>query len=342
MAVKGFAINGRFWHKTRTGVERYAQEISSRLGDGRIIVPGKRLAGFEGHIWEQFYLPSLLRAGEFLWSPANSGPVLVSRQALTIQDLSPVDHPEWFKPAFARWYRRLWAILAPRARLIVVPSQFTRQRIIARFHVPGERVVIVPGGVGAAFRPLSRALSVEISERYRLSERYILFVGTPQPRKNLQRLLSAWSQLERGDPNLVLLVVGGAGEVFSRQDLNGGGSNVRYLGYVPDEHLAALYSRALAFVYPSLYEGFGLPVLEAMACGTPVIAADIDPLRELLGESGYLVNSSSVESLADGIREVIENANLRRTLRAKGLLRAREFSWDNAAQAMAQIIRAAH
>src|SRR3990172_6479190 len=340
MPAKGFAVNGRFWRKTQTGVERYAREISSRLGEGRLIVPVKRLAGLAGHIWEQLSLPLLLRHGEALWSPANSGPALVSRQVLTIQHLSPIDHPEWFKPAFARWYRLLWTILAPRTRLIVAPSQFTRQRILAKFKIPGERILIVPGGVSPDFHPASRSLSVEISERYQLPEDYVLFVGTPQPRKNLQRLLSAWSQVEAGYPHLAMLIVGSAGEVFSRQHLNSGGSNVRFLGYAPDEHLAAFYSRALALVYPSLYEGFGLAVLEAMACGAPVIAADIAPLRELLGEAGYLVNARCVECLAEGIKEVIENVNLRHTLRAKGLRRAREFSWDRAAQSMAQIMHA--
>src|SRR3990172_1136417 len=307
MPAKGFAVNGRFWRKTQTGVERYAREISSRLGEGRLIVPVKRLAGLAGHIWEQLSLPLLLRHGEALWSPANSGPALVSRQVLTIQHLSPIDHPEGFKPAFARWYRLLWTILAPRTRLIVAPSQFTRQRILAKFKIPEDDV---------------------------------LSVGPPQPRKNLQRLPSAWSQVEAGYPHLAMLIVGSAGEVFSRQHLNSGGSNVRFLGYAPDEHLAAFYSRALALVYPSLYEGFGLAVLEAMACGAPVIAADIAPLRELLGEAGYLVNARCVECLAEGIKEVIENVNLRHTLRAKGLRRAREFSWDRAAQSMAQIMHA--
>lgn len=338
MKAKGFAINGRFWGKPQTGVERYAREIYSRLGDARLIVPGVKLAGHTGHAWEQLYLPTLLHKDEILWCPANSGPVLVAQQVLTIQDLSPIDHPEWFKAAFSCWYRLLWTILLPRVRAIAVPSLFTKQRVMARFGVPAERIVIVPGGVSASFHPVPRSLSAGVLEHYNLPEGYVLFVGTRQPRKNLERLFLAWSQIQDGYPNLELLVVGGTGDVYSQQGLYGIRAKVRYPGYVPDEHLAALYSRALALVYPSLYEGFGLPILEAMACGTPVIAADIDPLRGLVGEAGRLVNPESVECLANAIREVVDNSDLRHHLGEKGLRRVQEFTWDKAAQTMWQIL----
>lgn len=338
MAIKGFAINGRFWHKTQTGVERYAREITARLGAGRLILPGRNLTGAAGHVWEQLQLPLCLRGNERLWSPANSGPAMVRRQILTIQDLSPVDHPEWFRPWFSRWYRWMWAILARRVESIVVPSEFTRQRVIGKYHLPGERVSIVPGGVSAAFQPVSRASSAVIVERYHLPARYFLFVGTLQPRKNLRRLLSAWVQIARDYPKLELLVIGPRGEVFAEQESGNVQTNVRYLGYVPDEHLPALYSSAFALVYPSLYEGFGLPVLEAMACGVPVIASDIAPLRELVGQAGLLVKVDHADSLVDGIRALVESPNLRMTLGSNGIRRAQSYTWDRAAQKMQQII----
>jgi len=342
MTIKGFAINGRYWVKTQTGVERYAREINSRLPEGRLIIPARSHSHYTGHLWEQLYLPKLLRPHECLWSPANSGPVLIARQVLTIQDISPVDHPEWFSFAFSNCYRLLWRILIPRVRLITVPSQFTRRRILARFRVSPERVVVVSGGVDSSFRPVSKAVSSRLLAQYGIPGAYLLFVGTRQPRKNLSRLLAAWAQLQDIHPDLALVIVGGTSSVFSRQEVRESYERVHLLGYVPDQDLPALYSRSLALVYPSLYEGFGLPVLEAMACGAPVIASDIEPLRELIGEAGRLVDPGNVVSLASAICEVCEDPSLRYSLRAKGLARVREFTWDHAAQKMWQMLGTVH
>lgn len=332
------AVNARFRGRHVSGVDRYASEVAKRLGDRvRMISPPRSLAGLRGHMWEQFVLPRYLGPAEVLWSPANSGPLTVARQVVTIHDLSALHHPEWFSPAFRLWYGRLIPPLARRARHILTVSEFSRQSIITSLHVPSERVTAVPNGVDmSVFRPTE---SQSVRSQYSLPCKYALFVGSIDPRKNLGRLIAAWKSLA-GFPEVALVIVGARSEVFQRVDLDLSARGVRYLGYVPEQDLPGLYSGALFLIMPSLLEGFGLPVIEAMACGTPVIAATSGALPEVTGGAALQIDPYSIGSIKEAMGVMLDDPSLRARLSSLGLARAREFSWELSGDRIWQVLSA--
>ena len=261
------------------------------------------------------------------------GPLAITRQVLTIHDLSPLDHPEWFAPAFALWYRQILPPLARRVRRVLTPSSFSRQRVIQRLSVPAEKVVVVPPGVDPAqFRPVDSAL---VRARYGLTGSYLLFVGTLEPRKNLPALLSAWGEVRQRFSAAELVIAGGRSPVF-RPALHGqekalAHERVRFLGAVSDSDLPGLYSGAAALLLPSLYEGFGLPVLEAMACGVPVVSSRAGALKETAGEAALLVDPVGVDGLSCAMEQILLDEGLRADLRGRGFDRAASFPWSRTA-----------
>ncbi len=334
--MNSIAVNARFYSHRITGMQRYAIELSNRFsGKVDIIRPNKALQGIKGHLWEQTYLP-LVSGKRLLWSPNNTGPVSVQRQICTMHDLIPLDHPEWFNPRFSAWYRWLLPRLAKKVSYIIAISEFTKLRVLDLLRMHPDRVAVVPNGVDWRFQPQSAEAVAAARVQLRLPEQpYVLCLGSLEPRKNLSRLLRAWALLQaryRGEVQLV--VAGGSANpsVFARTESGPRTDNVFFAGYVPDEILPALYSGALAMVYPSLYEGFGLPPLEAMACGCPVITSRTTSLPEVTGEAALLVDPLDPESIADAIRQAIEDDELRGRLSAAGLERAKQFSWDRCAQ----------
>ena len=334
--MEKIALNARFYAHRPTGMQRYAIEVSSRLdGELETIRPRRALAGAKGHLWEQLYLPSVCK-GRLLWSPNNTGPVAVGRQVCTIHDLIPLDHPEWFNPRFAGWYRWLMPRLAARAQHFIAVSEFTKQRMRERFGTEAQRITVVLNGVDSGFRPAAPEQITELRSRLGLGEGpYLLSVGSLEPRKNLGRLLQAWSQLRASETAGIRLVVAGAqgaSLVFAGVRFEKLPAGVQFTGYVPQEDLPTLYSGALAFVYPSLYEGFGLPPLEAMACGTPVVTSTGSSLGEVVGEAGIAVDPEDAEAIADGMRRVMASSALRGVLREAGLARARQLTWERTAE----------
>jgi glycosyltransferase involved in cell wall biosynthesis len=323
--------NGRFLSRRITGVERYAAEILSRLaGRVRILRPGPAGRGIVGHAWEQLVLPARLSSRSTLWSPANTGPLGVRNQLLTLHDLSALEHPEWFNPTFGLWNRILLPTLVRRVRRIAVPSETVRQKVLRRFGLPAERVVTVPGGVDLArFHPVS-------SQDQR--ERYVLFVGTLEPRKNLPALLEAWQAIEARHPQVSLVVAGTAGGVFRPVTLPKRIPRLRLAGYASEAELPGLYAGAAVFVLPSLDEGFGLPVLEAMACGAPVIASAAGALPEVVGEAGMLFDPATPDSLAAALDLCLDNPDLCRRMQSLGFERACLFSWSRAAEQTGRLL----
>jgi glycosyltransferase involved in cell wall biosynthesis len=321
--MRDIVINGRFLSRPVTGVERYGREILAFIGN-RSRVEQTRMNGMRGHLWEQFILPKKLSSNSILWSPANSGPLLVRDQALTIHDLSPLDHPEWFQKSFRVWYRLFLPILAKRVRVVFTPSNTVRQKVMKRFGI--ENVIVTPNGVNTSF--------FHLGVRHYLSsmpERYILFVGSLQSGKNLQTLLNAWNVIQDDDPDLWLVIVGQHRRIFSKIEFPAG-RRVKLLGYVLESELPGLYAKAKLCVLPSLDEGFGLPALEAMACGTPVIVSDGGALPETIGDAGLIFRTLDVNSLAMAIRQCLVNHDLRLSLMAKGLERAKSYSWQTSAE----------
>ena len=293
-------------------------------------------------LWEQLALPAILRRAEVdllhamafvapLWAPC---PYVV-----TVYDLSFLRYPEAFRP-FNRWYlSRFTPISVRRARRVIAISESTRRDLVAWLHVPPERVDVVHCGVDPVFRPLA-ANPIEQFRRERgLPDQFVLFVGTLEPRKNVERLIRAYAdwRLQLGDVKAPKLVVAGAKgwyteQIFRTVETMGLTGDVLFPGHVVAEDLPLLYNAAGLFVYPSLFEGFGLPVLEAMACGAPVICSNVSSLPEVTGDAALLVSPDDVPGLAEAMRGVWEDLELRRDMVARGLARARGFTWERVAR----------
>jgi glycosyltransferase involved in cell wall biosynthesis len=317
-------VNGRFLARRVTGVERYGREILRYFGD-HARVEATLQQGWRGHAWEQFILPTKLDRHSILWSPANTGPLLIQSQALTLHDLSPLEHPDWFRRSFTTWYRLFIPILARRVRTVFTPSEYVKRKIVRRFGI--KNVIVTPNGVDQSlFHPGAK------QRRSGLPECYVLFVGSLEPRKNLNLLLSAWNEIKDEFKEMWLIIAGASGNVFRPMHLSHEIERVCFLGYVDDEALAGLYANARLFVLPSQDEGFGLPALEAMASGAPVIISDGGALPEVVGEAGMMFSLSNPDGLSHTLRECLSDERLRHELKEKGLARAREFSWQATAE----------
>lgn len=320
--TRDIIINGRFLSRRVTGVERYGREIIRLLGNN-YRVEKMRSNGLTGHAWEQFILPSKLRSESVLWSPANTGPLAVRNQALTIHDLSPIEHPEWFRKSFASWYRLFLPILAKRVQVIFTPSEFVKQKVMKRFGV--EKIVVTSNGVDLSkFQPNLRR------NEYIHPKEYILFVGSLQPRKNLRVLLKVWHDIKKDFKNLWLVIAGESKNIFGKTNF-ATEDRIQFLGYINDDTLPELYANAKLFILPSFEEGFGLPVLEAMACGAPVIVSNGGALPETVGDAAMIFDLSKPETLSAAIQECLTNEQLCTCLREKGFARAIEFSWQASA-----------
>ncbi len=330
------ALNARFCVHRPTGMQRYGLELARRFGDRvQLVRPVLALRGPAGHLWEQVYLPSAVR-GKLLWSPNNTGPLAVRRQVCTMHDLIPLDQPAWFSPRFAAWYKWLLPRLAKQVRHIIAVSEFTKCRVVELLRVRPEKVTVIPNGVDERFSPRSEKEILRMRQSLGITcPAYLLYVGNLEPRKNLPRLLQAWAIAQQSIPPEVELVVAGAkgsSLVFEQCCLGELPPRVQLTGYVADDHLPALYAGSLALLYPSLYEGFGLPPLEAMACGTPVVTSANTSLPEVVGDAAILADAEYVHSIADAIIRVASNDSLRSELRRRGLERAKEFTWARTAE----------
>jgi glycosyltransferase involved in cell wall biosynthesis len=306
------------------GVERLAREMALRLPAlaperYRVLAPPSRLAHRAGHLWEQGLLPALAARHPLLYSPANLAPVLYPRNAVVIHDAAALRHPEAYSAFYVAYQRRMLPALAQRARLLITVSEFSRGELVDMLGVAPERVTVIPEGVHERF--FAATPNAGTAERLALPGRYVLALGTVSQRKNLEVLgLAATVLAQRG----VELVVAGS----QRGYLRGSARGLRQLGYVAEADLPALYAGAQALVMPSRYEGFGLPCLEAMAAGTPVVAADCAALPETVADAGLLVDPDHADGFAQALVSVIDDGDTRAKLIAAGRQRAARFSWS--------------
>lgn len=256
---------------------------------------------------------------------------------VTVHDLNFLYYPQFQTADSRRYYNEQIAWAVSHADHILADSEATRTDLVHLLGVPSEKVTTVYLGVDPAFRLLPPDRIQETLARYGLAPGYLLFVGTLEPRKNLPGLLMAYRiLLSRGVTREPLVVVGSRGwlyeEVFVRMEALGLAAHVRFLENVPDEDLPALYTGAALLAMPSFYEGFGLPALEAMACGTPVVLSDRGSLPEVGGEAAVWVDPDNPEDIAAGIARVLEDPTLRERLRAAGLAQAARFTWEETAR----------
>jgi len=351
MEQGSWAINGRFLTQRMTGVQRYAHEIVAALdqilaeeGDRRILA-GMRLivppgvvdrpglseiavsqTGFgSGHAWDQFVLPFHARAG--VLSLGNSGPVFGRRHIVCIHDANTFIQPESYSRAFGLFYRTLLPLVGLRACRVATVSQFSADALVRYGVCRAEKVFIAPNGHEHALRwDARRAKSELIGAR---SRPYVMVLGSRAKHKNVDVILKQAQGLDEAGIDIV--VVGAAASIFAADAPAVRRPNVHYAGYVEDDDLAALYEGALCLVFPSRTEGFGIPPLEAMARGCPVISSNAASLLEVGGDAVISIDPDDGDRWRDAIVGLSTNADLRAAMTAKGCKRAALFSWKRSA-----------
>ncbi len=331
---------------------RVSKVAAPRFLDGRVRPYARMLRGAHQVIWTQLGLrgelrrlrPDLLHAPAFVSTLVADCPVVV-----TIYDLAYLHYPSHYSKSWLWYMKVLVPLVARRAAAIIVISEHTKRDVQQHLNLPSRKVHTVHLGVdNRRFRPLAASETAPVAARYRLDFPFILHVGTLAARKNIPTLLKAVSRLKRSGfwHGRRLVLAGGvspglAGHVevkatVKRLRLE---QDVVFLGHVPDEDVPALYSLADLLVMPSLYEGFGLPPLEAMACGTPVVASDATSLPEVVGDAGLLVPPREARALAEAIETVLSDSELRNRMVEGGLARASAFTWERAAEETASVYR---
>lgn len=288
---------------------------------------------------------------DVLFVPAHVLPLVsAGRSVVTVHDLGYLAFPQAHRPLDRLYldFSTRWNVT--RATRVLADSEATRRDLITRYRAPAEKIeVAYPGWDEALWRPVPQAQIAAVKARYGIAGDYILYLGTLQPRKNLVRLVRAFarllgSDLAQAENRLQLVLAGQAGwlaqEVFEAVRRLGLGSAVVFTGYVADEEAVALMSGAQAFVFPSLYEGFGFPVLEAMACGVPVVCSNVSSLPEVAGEAALLVDPMDVDALAQAIQRILTDAALRERLVAHGYRQVTCFSWERCACQVKDVLEA--
>jgi glycosyltransferase involved in cell wall biosynthesis len=354
---------------TKSGVDWYThrviEEMMDLLGpDEQLYLFSNRETGFEKHAasrpnvtvvrsgfkyqepWRQFILPLLLRQHQidvcfftnFVLSIAATCPMV-----LTIHDLSVWLYPRTHSLRNVVWARTLVPISTRRSRSIIADSNNTRLDIVRLIKTKASKVSVIHLGAPEECNPEPQPEDEEALHHYGIIKPYILFVGTLEPRKNLNTLIKSFDKVAKARPEVNLVLAGRRGwmaqaifDELERRELLG---RVRITGYVREEYLPALYRQAAAFVYPSLYEGFGLPPLEAMASGTPVIVSRSSSLPEVVGDAGLYANPLDTDELAAAMESIFAEPQLAADLRQKGLERAARFSWKKVAGETLEILR---
>ncbi len=293
-------------------------------------------------MWEHFVQPFLINRDELdiYHNPDHILPILPvkAKKIVTVHDLCFYKHPETFSSAKRRYKKLMTPVSLKRADKIIADSHSTKKDIIELFSVPEEKIAVVHIGVSPDFRPVSdKKILSGFRKKRELAAPFILFVGTLEKRKNIEGLIDAYILAVREHKISHDLVVAGKkgwlyDGIFRKVKRVGLEGKIKFIFDARQDELPLLYSQADLFVYPSLYEGFGLPVLEAMACGTPVITSNVSSLPEVAGDAAILIDPRDSASLAKNIAKLLADAGLRKAFSEKGLERAKHFGWDKCAQ----------
>ena len=297
--------------------------------------------------WEQFFQPIMLKqTGVDLYHAlAFVAPVVVQCPFVTtIYDLSFKRYPEAFKPLNRLYLSTLTARSARQAEAVITISESTRQDVIQFFNIPSQKVYTIYCGVDDSFQILPQSQVAAFKAQHSLPDRFILFIGTIEPRKNIVSLIeayAAWRRRAQSPPKLV--IAGGKGwyyqEVFRLVEKLNLTNEVVFPGYLPQGDLPLWYNAATMFVYPSRFEGFGLPVLEAMACGAPVITSNVSSLPEVAGEAALLIDPTDVDALSEAMYQLFNKVDLRQEMRQQGLIQKAKFNWQKTALKTVQVYK---
>lgn len=334
----GLVLNGRFLGRPVTGVERYGRMILEVIAhewpDARVIVPSSvpkdvdvfglelvRTSGVGGHAWEQLILPRYIGAGELLLSPANTGPLHVREQAVVVHDLAVVHHPEWFDRRFATWYNFLLPRLTRRTAKVITVSERSAVDLRQTYSLRGTHVAVVP-----PFISPEKVVTTDPG----IGSPYCLVVGSLDPRKGMDRAFEWYRSLD--GPPFKLIRVGRSVLSFATLDypeIDG----VVQLKDVDDDRLAALYKGAIALIQPSRFEGFGLPILEAMHHGCPVIASDLPVFREVFSDNILYADVDGTGSMEESMA-LLTNVSARERIIQKAVLHAATYSLERTTKAL--------
>ena len=266
-------------------------------------------------------------------------PPVMARSLLTVHDLSFVRVPEAAPPTLKAYLDVVVPRSVRRADHVLADSQATKDDLIELYSTPAEKITVLLSGVDARFQPTENP---KVREKYGIPQRpYIFSVGTVQPRKNYARLIHALAALRGRGVDVVLVIAGGKGwledPIYAAIEEAGVSDYVHFIGFADDADLPALYTEALITALPSLYEGFGIPVLESMACGTPVLTSNVSSLPEVAGDAAITVDPNDLDAIVDGLQRLVDDERLRSTLIERGLARAKQFTWDRSAQQLRDI-----
>lgn len=346
-------INGRFLTRPMTGVDRFAFEVLrlwlpryAGAHQAQIIVPPAvpvnqiyaslprptPVGSLRGHAWEQVDLPMHAR-GATLVNLCSTGPILRESQLCVLHDAAVISNPDTFSFAFRTWYRYLFAGLMRQARTIATVSRFSADELTRFF---GRRKAALEVVYCSGEHILREPADAAILERLDLvGKRYVLAVGSRSRNKNFAAAVAAVAQLN--DPGVKLVAAGGSNQrVFSGMELKS--DNLVPAGYVTDRELRALYEHADCFIFPSLYEGFGLPPLEAMHCGCPVIVSGRTSLPEVCADAALYCNPEDIGDITRQLKKLLSSDSLREEMRERGRARARSFSWQTSADRLEELL----
>ncbi|NMC11525.1 MAG: glycosyltransferase family 4 protein [Chloroflexi bacterium] len=342
-------INGRFLSQPTTGVQRYAIELirgwDEMLERGEIDsqhyqlslltpltakplqpyrhIPVQPVGRLRGNLWEQLELP-FFASGDFLFNPGNIGPLFKSNQGATIHDASVFAVPHSYSRSFRFKYRLVYLVLAKTARVIITVSQFSRNELQRYCHIPADKIIVIPEGSDHITRIEADS---SIFDRCQIGNKpYILTVGSYASHKNLSILYRAAEMYSPGELDFIC-VGADFGRWFKTQPpiIT---ERVKKLGYISDAALKALYQHAAALIFPSFYEGFGLPPLEAMRCGCPVIVSNTSSLPEICGNAALYFDPTQPQDLVEKINLVINDPMIRTEMREKGFTQAGKYTWS--------------
>lgn len=364
MTLMKIAVDARPLSPKPTGIGRYTEEILLHLeneihctlySDKDILTHLKKaeLHPSSGTtmpkyfkksiLWQQYLLPKMLKQSSFdlFWSPRHHLPLIGCNKipmVLTIHDLVYRKHPETMKKTNWLLEKLLLAASVKRADHIITISHAIKQDLISELKTPAEKVTVIHSGY---FKPQSEA-QIEL-KTLGIHKPYILFLGTIEPRKNIERLLEAYLTLPQSLQNSYQLVLAGGGGWKNKKLLAKINSlskdKVNYLGYVNNTEIYTLFKNATCFAFPSIYEGFGLPLLEAMSLGCPALTSQDPACMEISNDAAIHVNAFSIESINQGLEKILSNTKLREELRTKGFKNIKRFSWEKAAQAHVGIFK---
>ncbi len=349
-----FVVNGRYLTQKATGVHRYAFEICNKLHemgvDFHVAVPQEihpdytfdfktvKCGSLNTHLWEQVSLPRYLKklGNPLLISFTGCGPLMYNNQIMTIHDVSHERYPQWFSKNYYRFYHYMMPRIGRKAHAILTVSEFSKREIVETLGLDAGKIHVVHSNVPFHDKP-----SEDEILNYRRNpsgDRYVIAVSSMDPRKNFERLVDAFNKID--DKSVKLYIIGMSFKAFNTPDLQKLiGENVFLPGYISDDALQNMYQNAILSVYPSLYEGFGLPPLESMTYGCPAINSDIPALREVSEDAALYIDPYDVGDMAMKINKLLADESLQQDLRVKGLEQIKKYSWEKSAGQVYELVQ---